>query len=262
MIEVKSLSAGFHGVDVIHDITFSIDSPSVTGIIGPNGSGKSTLLKALAGVHDFTGEALYDGHPLASLPRRKRVKRLSYVAQHSGPAVPLKVREVVELGRTAGRGPFATPTTEDEAIVVKALTHTDLTDLSERRLSELSGGQVQRAMVARAMAQRATHMLLDEPTNHLDPRHQYKLMEILRHLGDEHRTAIVLALHNLELAARYCDRLIVLQTGSVIADGTPDDILTPRLLEQVFGVRGELTTTHHDESVLAIRGPIDSDYLR
>lgn len=262
MIEVNGLSAGFHGENVIHDISFTIDSPTVTGIIGPNGSGKSTLLNSLAGVHEFTGEALYDGHPLASLPRRKRVKQLSYVAQHSGPPVPLKVREVVELGRTAGRGPFATPNTEDRAIVVNALTHTDLTELSKRRLSELSGGQVQRAMVARAMAQRATHMLLDEPTNHLDPRHQYKLMEILRHLADEHRTAIVLALHNLELAARYCDRLIVLQAGSVVADGTPDDILTPDLLERVFGVKGELATTLHGDPVLAIRGPVDSDYLR
>lgn len=256
MIEVKNLSSGFHGKTVLHDVSFSVTGPTVTGIIGPNGSGKSTLLKSIAGVHDFSGEALFDGSRLHSLPRRTRVQKLSYVAQHSGPPVPMTVQEVVELGRTAGRGPFATPTAEDAAIVEKSLSHADLLPLKDRRLSEMSGGQVQRAMVARAMAQRASHMLLDEPTNHLDPRHQYKLMEMLRHLGNEHNTAVVLALHNLDLAARYCDRLIALKDGRVVADGAPADVLTPNGLAEIFGVRGVLTDTEHGVPVLAIQGPI------
>ncbi|MCO6394762.1 ABC transporter ATP-binding protein [Corynebacterium sp. MC-17D] len=256
MLEVKNLETGFPGTTILSGISFELDAPSVIGLVGPNGCGKSTLLKSIAGVHPFTGDVLFDGKPLRDYPRTERVHVLSYVAQHSGDKIPLTVREVIQLGRSAGRGSFAQAQPEDEEIILHALRHADLEGIVDQKMSELSGGQIQRAMVARAMAQRSKVMLLDEPTNHLDLHHQYKLMNMLRHLSREHNTVIVLAIHDLALAARYCDRLLLLHDKQLKGNGAPDDVLTPAVLENVFGVSGNLDRDSQDIPVLHISHPV------
>lgn len=258
MIRVDGLSAGYGDTPIIEDISFTVESATITGLIGPNGSGKSTLLRAMAGILPYQGAVAFDDLPLASMTRQQRVHALSYVAQHTGQSLNLTVGEVVQLGRQAGRGPLAGAQPDDERIVQSALNQSGLEELQHRKMSELSGGQVQRAMVARAMAQRSANMLLDEPTNHLDLRHQYKLLGVLSELRSYQKTAVVLAIHDLELAARYCDQLVVVDRGRIVAQGSPQQTLSPALLAEVFGVSGEYTSTASGIPVLAVRGPLSS----
>lgn len=258
MLEVQNVTTGFGSHTVLENISFTAEAPSIIGLVGPNGAGKSTLLTSLAGVHPFKGSVLFDGRPLTSYHTNERVHRLAYVAQHTGEAIPLTVREVVQLGCFAGRGPFAQSQPGDEERIEKALSHSALKDLADVRLSELSGGQVQRAMVARAMAQQASVMLLDEPTNHLDLHHQYRLMDLLTHLSKEHNTVVILAIHDLALAARYCTRLLLLHDGTLENDGAPLDVLTPDVLSRVFRVNGSLTRNHDGIPSLVINSAIGS----
>ncbi|AJI79968.1 ABC transporter ATP-binding protein [Corynebacterium singulare] len=258
MLEIKHLSSGFSGKTVLDDISFKVAAPSLVGLVGPNGSGKSTLLKAIAGVQPFKGTVVFSGKPLHSYPRTQRVRVLSYVAQHSDKDIPFTVREVVQLSRDAARAPFSPVTTEDKHIVDRALFHSSLEDIANERLTELSGGQIQRVMVARAMAQQASIMLLDEPTNHLDLHHQYTLMELLRHLSREHNTVIVLAIHDLALAARYCDRLLLIHDSHLVGDGHPSKVLDPATLATVFGVQGKLSTATDGVPLLHIKHALNS----
>ncbi|MCT1564048.1 ABC transporter ATP-binding protein [Corynebacterium glucuronolyticum] len=258
MLEVSNLRAGFGEHTVLSGVSFTAEAPTIVGLVGPNGSGKSTLLKSLAGVHHFDGSVLFDGKPLTSYRINERVHHLSYVAQHSGAAIPLTVREVVQLGCSAGRGPFSQTQAGDEERITRALHHSALEDLADARLSELSGGQVQRAMVARAMAQQASTMLLDEPTNHLDLHHQYRLMDLLSHISTQHNTVIILAIHDLALAARYCDHLLLINGGTVENDGPPLEVLTADVLARVFRVNGSLTRSSGGVPSLVIDGAIGS----
>lgn len=241
MITVQGLTTGFGKKTILRDVSFEAHGPCIIGLVGPNGCGKSTLLKALANVHPFSGEVLFDGTALRNYPTKQRVQQLSYVAQHTGDAIPLTVHEVVKLGRQAGRNPFAQDEADDEAMVQKALMHAGLTAIADTALSELSGGQIQRAMVARAMAQQSNVMLLDEPTNHLDLHHQHKLMNMLVHLATQHNTIVILAIHDLELAARFCDRLLLLDGGTLAKDDTPLATLTPDVLANVFRIDARFT---------------------
>lgn len=258
MLKVENLHTGFRNKKVIANASFEIKNPSLVGLIGPNGCGKSTLLKAIAGVQPYQGSVEFSGQPLKSYPRTERVRALSYVAQRAGHDIPLTVREVVKLGRDAGRGPFTAPYPADAEIVKRALFHTSLEDITGMQLNKLSGGQIQRAMVARAMAQQAEVMLLDEPTNHLDLYHQHKLMNLLLHLSSEHNTAIILAIHDLALAARYCDRLLLLDDQAIRADGSPESVLTSSMLAKVFQVQGRLEYASDGIPLLHIQHPIEN----
>lgn len=257
MLKVENLKTGFSNKPVLDDVSFEIKKPGLVGLIGPNGCGKSTLLKSIAGVQPFDGTIHFAGRSLKSYPQSQRVHALSYVAQKSGQRVTLTVREVVQLGRDAGRMPFSPPQPDDAEIVDRALFHCSLEDISDMRLHELSGGQIQRVMVARAMAQQANIMLLDEPTNHLDLHHQHKLMDLLFHLAKEHDIAVVLAIHDLALAARYCDRLLLLHNHKLQADGPPKEVLTTEMLSTVFEVKGQLEYTADEIPFLLVKHPID-----
>jgi len=218
------------------DIDAHIPDATLTGLVGPNGSGKSTLLKSLAGVTDFEGEVRYNGQTFTSYSHRERVRLLSYVAQSAGTPPAISVRQLVEMGRSAGSGLFWKPSSADAQAVDFALHNAGLSDLADRPVTALSGGQVQRAMTARAFAQGAQHMLLDEPTNHLDLHHQHALLGMLKSITVDEGFSVGIALHDLALAAQYCDRLIVLHNGATVAEGNPLDVLTPSLLNEVFGI--------------------------
>lgn len=233
----------------------TLPSSGIVGIVGPNGSGKSTLLRSMAGVNDFTGSILFDATSLSSLPRAKRVRTLAYVAQSHGTLPDLTVRELVEMGQTAGHGILWKESNGDAGIIEEALIHSDLIDLADRPLRTLSGGQVQRAMTARALAQDSKYLLLDEPTNHLDLHHQYRLMDMLEHVVRDHGTTVVVALHDLALAARYCDTVLVLENGHVAALGAPAEVLTQSLLRDTFGVDATLSVIAGEPS-LVVHGPV------
>ncbi|MFD8217936.1 ABC transporter ATP-binding protein [Streptomyces sp. NPDC059697] len=213
---------------------------SITGLLGPNGSGKSTLLRLLAGVlTPASGVVTLDGHPLGDLGRRTVARRVAVVEQQVDTQVDLTVLDVVRLGRIPHRRAWSPSTPADERAVRTALERTDLTDKADRSWHTLSGGERQRVQIARALAQEPRELLLDEPTNHLDIQHQLDLLALIAEL----RVTSVVALHDLNLAAMYCDRIVVLGQGRVVACGAPAKTLTEALIADVYGVRATVTVT-------------------
>ncbi|MFJ3929267.1 ABC transporter ATP-binding protein [Streptomyces sp. NPDC090029] len=232
-ITTTRLSWSVKGQRLLDGIDMAAHDGKVTGLLGPNGSGKSTLLRLLAGLRrPDTGTVRYDDSDLADLGRRVLARRLAVVEQDVTAHHHVTVRQVVELGRTPFRGRFDALGEHDRRTVEAALERTDLTDRQDRSWHTLSGGERQRAQLARALAQEPHEILLDEPTNHLDIRHQFDLLDLLTSLD----VTCVVALHDLNLAARYCDHLVLLQHGMVVAAGAPDSVLTPDLISSVYGV--------------------------
>ncbi|MFE9022660.1 ABC transporter ATP-binding protein [Streptomyces sp. NPDC007808] len=211
---------------------------SVTGLLGPNGSGKSTLLRLLSGVlAPACGVVTLDGRPLPDWNRRAIARRVAVVEQHAETLVELTVRDVVRLGRIPHRRAW-TPTTEaDENAVRTALERTGLGGRADQPWQTLSGGERQRVQIARALAQEPRELLLDEPTNHLDIHHQLDLLHLVAHLP----VTSVVALHDLNLAAMYCDQVVILRQGRVVAAGAPGATLTESLIADVYGVRAAVT---------------------
>ncbi|TQK28057.1 ABC transporter ATP-binding protein [Arthrobacter sp. SLBN-53] len=218
---------------VLDGVTLKPAAGSTVGLLGPNGSGKSSLLKLLAGVdHPDDGVVELDGRPIARMSRRTLARRVAMVAQHAETELHITVRDVVRLGRIPYTGMIGTDT-EGTAVVDRALAATGLTDMTERFWQTLSGGERQRVQIARALAQDPDHLLLDEPTNHLDIAHQLEILVLVRRLD----ITTVVALHDLNLAAMFCDHIVVLSGGIVVATGIPAEVLTEELIEMVYGVR-------------------------
>ncbi|MFE6197409.1 ABC transporter ATP-binding protein [Streptomyces sp. NPDC057838] len=222
---------------VLDGVVLAPEPGSTLGVLGPNGSGKSTLLRLLAGLLTPTaGVVTLDGTPLDDLPRRTVARRLAVVAQQSDTQTELTVQDVVRLGRIPHRRPWTPASAEDERAVRDALERTGLADRAGRLWHTLSGGERQRVQIARALAQEPRELLLDEPTNHLDIHHQLDLLALVNRLP----VTTVVALHDLNLAATYCDRVVVLCAGRVVAGGTPADVLTEELIAEVYGVRARV----------------------
>ncbi|MFC8089289.1 ABC transporter ATP-binding protein [Streptomyces sp. NPDC057301] len=223
---------------VVDGVTLTLTPGETVGLLGPNGSGKSTLLRLLAGVLAPTaGVVTLDGRPLPEVGRRATARRVAAVEQHAYTQTELTVRDVVALGRIPHRRAWTPPTAADTEAVTAALGRTGLTDRAAQSWHTLSGGERQRTQIARALAQEPRELLLDEPTNHLDIQHQLDLLALVANLP----VTTVIALHDLNLAAMYCDRLLVLREGRAVAEGTPAEVLTPALIEQVYGVHAEVT---------------------
>lgn len=205
----------------------------IMGVIGPNGSGKSTLLRTLYGaLKPASGIVRLDNTPVASIPPADRARRIGVVAQEPPSGIPLTVADMVLLGRSPHRTSFERYTATDRDIAMQAMCRVGVEGLARRGYEQLSGGEKQRVLIARALAQQTDHLLLDEPTNHLDIRHQHTVLDCVRSLG----ISTIVVLHDLNLAARYCDRITLLHHGKVVALGTPDHVLTPELLEPVYGL--------------------------
>jgi iron complex transport system ATP-binding protein len=239
-LSVRGLSFGYAGRTVFRDVTFSLRAGELVALCGPNGAGKSTLLRLLLGLHaPSAGAVEIEGAPLSSLGRREIARRLALLPQESPAELPLTAREVVELGRLPHLGRFQPEGAADERAVDAALAATDATAFAARPMTELSGGERHRVHLARALAQGAGALLLDEPTAGLDLVHQLQALELLRATVDAGRAAIV-ALHDLSLAARYCDRILLLADGALVADAPPAAVLTPETLASVFGVHADV----------------------
>ncbi|NYV77478.1 ABC transporter ATP-binding protein [Streptomyces sp. UH6] len=223
---------------LVDGVTLTLRPGETVGLLGPNGSGKSTLLRMLAGVLAPTsGVVTLDGRPLPAVGRRVTARRVATVEQHAHTQTELTVREVVALGRIPHRRAWTPATAADADAVAEALERVGLTGRAGQSWHTLSGGERQRAQIARALAQEPRELLLDEPTNHLDIHHQLDLLDLVAGLP----VTTVIALHDLNLAAMYCDRLLVLREGRAVTEGTPAEVLTPALIERVHGVRAEVT---------------------
>lgn len=235
------VAAGAH--TVLKSCSCELRAGEVLGICGPNGAGKSTLLRVLAGLQPVvSGQLEFGPQNLQALSLQERAIRIGYLPQAPDVAWPITVRELAELGRF----PHGTqPAHLVTALVTEAIRKVGLSTLSERLLESLSGGERTRAHLARLLAGHHQAILADEPIAALDPRYQLEILQILRALAGA-GTAVALVLHDLALAARYCDRVLVLHAGRLVASGIPDQIMTPALLTEVFNIRGVWDPdTHH-----------------
>lgn len=237
-LEAQRVSWRRGGSLVLDGVTLRPEHGSTVGLLGPNGSGKSSLLRLLQGIaKPDSGTITLDGTELSRLRRREIAQTVASVTQHADTDVDIVVRDVVRLGRTPHRSAFGGELARDERIIAKALEQVGLTAKADHLWHTLSGGECQRVHIARALAQEPRELLLDEPTNHLDIRHQLELLDLVSALPV---TAIV-ALHDLNLAAMFCDTVVVLQRGRVITAGPPADVLTSELIAEVYGVRAHVT---------------------
>ncbi|RKS06766.1 iron complex transport system ATP-binding protein [Nocardiopsis sp. Huas11] len=237
---------------ILDGVTLAPRAGETIGLLGPNGSGKSTLLRLLCGVlAPSAGVVTLDGHPLVRTARRAAARRVAAVEQNAHTQTELTVRDVVALGRIPHRRAWTPMSAADLDAVSAALDRAGLAELADRSWHTLSGGERQRAQIARALAQEPTELLLDEPTNHLDIQYQLDLMELVAGLP----VTTVIAMHDLNLAAMYCDRLVVLRGGLVVAGGTPDAVLTPSLIGEVYGVRAEVDAGQGHPVIRFLRAP-------
>ncbi|MFJ3582225.1 ABC transporter ATP-binding protein [Streptomyces sp. NPDC090127] len=257
-ITAERLSWSVAGTTVVRDVSLDIVPGETVGLLGPNGSGKSSLLRCLAGLRvPDAGTVRYDGEPVRDWGARRIARHVAFVEQDSGSDSDLRVADLVGLGRTAYRSRWRGPDAQDRAVVVAALDRVGLTALADRPWKALSGGERQRAHIARALAQQPYCLLLDEPTNHLDIKHQLELMELLSATDQ----TVLVAAHDLSLAARYCDRLLLMHRGRLVADGSPAHVLDPERLAAVFEVDAELAADALGNLTVAYRGPLSPSRL-
>lgn len=235
-------SRGRTGSPVVRDVSIDIGPGMRVGILGPNGSGKTTLLKLLAGVlTPQRGEVLLDGVPMRSLARRAIARRVAMVPQDTHPAFDYTVLELTLMGRYPHLGAFEVEGAADVDIARQALTMTGTVQFAPRLFSTLSGGERQRVVIASALAQQAGMLLLDEPTASLDPGYQLEIAELLRWLNRDRHISLVLATHDLNLAAGVCETLVLLNRGSVVAAGPTADVLTPERIASLYGIDADVT---------------------
>ena len=235
-IAAQDLSVSLGGNPVLRGVSFEARPGEIAGLIGPNGAGKSTLLRALAGlIRPDSGVVRLGDTPLTTLNAGQRARRIAFMPQHDA-MHPFTALETVLMGRYAHLGRFELEGQEDRGIAREAMTRTDTVQFESRQLDRLSGGERQRVILARALAQQAGIILLDEPSASLDLRHRLSIMETLRAEAVRRQVAVAVALHDVSLAGRYCDRLTLLSEGVIAAEGSPADVLTPFNLRTVFGV--------------------------
>jgi iron complex transport system ATP-binding protein len=237
-MRMDGVSRASNGRVLLDDISLVVQRGQFAGIIGPNGAGKSTLLRTMAGLlAPSEGAVLLDGASLDTYRRRQVAQQIACVPQQSVVGeFGFLSKDVVLMGRYPHLEPWQSGTASDRDIVTKAMVDTETLPFAQRTITELSGGERQRVTLARALAQTPKVLLLDEPTASLDLYHQLQVLNLIRQLVDQEGMAAVAALHDLSLASRYCDRLLLMQQGRIVADGTPAEVLTPEHLARVYGV--------------------------
>ena len=245
-LDARRVDLRIDGRLIVDGVDCTVAAGTFSALIGPNGAGKSTLLRVLAGVdRPEAGTVRFGPDNLFALSRRQRARLVGFVEQDSGTELSLSVREVVALGRIPHQGFFGDATAEDHAVIESALDAADVRALAERDVTTLSGGERQRVLLARALAQQPRLLVLDEPSNHLDIAAQLAVLGLLRSLASSGVTVLA-ALHDLNLASAYCDHVIVLRNGVVFAAGPTAEIITPRLVRAVYGVRA--TVLEHPQT--------------
>lgn len=234
-IRLENVAVALGKRDVVRNASASFAPGTLTGIVGPNGAGKSTLARAMLALVPHTGRILVDDAGVATMSRAELAKRVAYLPQGQTLHWPLTVERLVELGRLPHLAPMSRIGEADTAAIERAIERADVAGLRDRVATELSGGERARVLLARALAVEAPALIADEPLASLDPGHQIDVMELLQ--GEARAGGVVIAvLHDLTMAARYCDRLVLIDSGTVVADGTPAEVLTPANLKSVYGI--------------------------
>lgn len=235
LFEIKNLFGGYTKEAVLKDVSFAIGHGEFLGIIGPNGSGKSTLLRLMSRVlTPQNGSILFEEADIASISLKELCRRIAFVSQDTLISFSFSVEEIVLMGRIPHLGRLQLETKKDFAIADNALSVTDTLYLKEKKIDQLSAGERQRVILAKALAQEPIALFLDEPTSHLDIGHQIQILDLLRKLNRTQNLTIVIVLHDLNLASEYCSRLILLNEGAIAKDGTPEQVLTYQTIEAVY----------------------------
>jgi iron complex transport system ATP-binding protein len=261
LLRADGISCGYGARTVLDDFNLTAEPQSVTALLGANGAGKSTALRALSRLlRPRRGTVTLGGRDIWRLPLHVFVPQVAFLPQTEAPSWPMTVEQLVLLGRAPHRGWLLPYSTADRDAVDTALRQMDMAQLKHRDLASLSGGERRRAMLARSLAQGARVLLLDEPVAHLDLRHQLEFFGVLRRLSRECGVAVVLSLHDLNLAAAFADRLVLLVEGRSLAQGMPAEILTPELIRAAFGVAVEIVVhVRRDGSAVVSVLPLRED---
>jgi len=241
-LAVENITLGYNHSPVVNNLSFELMPGEMVGLIGPNGCGKTSIIKAISRILALqSGMIKLNGEDMHRLPRGKLAKTLGVVPQ--SPYIPdtFTVSEVVLLGRTPHLGMFRTESAHDLAIAWESMRQTGVETLAERRMGELSGGERQRVTIARVLAQEPSAILLDEPTANLDISHQKDILRLIRGLCREKKLLVLIAIHDLNMAAQYCDRLILIKKGQIFANGTPWEVITPENIREVYGTDASVT---------------------
>jgi iron complex transport system ATP-binding protein len=237
MLEIDRLTVRYRGKPALQELSLTLPPGEILGLIGPNGAGKSTLIRAISGlVAPQHGRMNWEGRDLSTCSASERARLVGVVPQAQPLGGAFSVRQTVLLGRTPHMGWLGRPSLRDEAAVQRAMQQTQLLELAERKNAELSGGEQQRVLLARALAQETPLLLLDEPTNHLDLQHQFGFLDLVLRLVQERRLAVLLALHDLNLVGQYADRILLLHRGQALAAGPASDVLTPENILTAYQV--------------------------
>jgi iron complex transport system ATP-binding protein len=234
MLKIQSLSVSYGSRRVLHDVSLNVQSGEVLALIGPNGAGKSTLIRAASGVIPYTGHVRTNGDDFASLSPIQRAKYIATVPQAVSMPPAYTVWETVLLGRTPYLGFLGQVSEKDEEIARQSLGRVSALPFADRRVGELSGGEQQRVLLARALCQSTPILLLDEPTAHLDLQYQVGLLELVTELAHKDNLAVLVALHDLNLAAHYADRIALMVAGNIKAIGKPKEVLLPELIAEAY----------------------------
>ncbi len=250
-IKIRELQVQFGERKILKDISLHFPERKFTGIIGPNGSGKSTMLKCLYRVLKPNGGTIYlNGKPLASYTVKQSARMQSVLAQHNYCNFDFEVLDVVLMGRSPYKSSMEDDNAEDYAIASEALRIVGMEKFAHSSFSLLSGGEQQRVMLARALTQQTECLILDEPTNHLDIKYQLQLLNIIR----QQSFTVIAALHDLNIAAMYCDELIAMKNGKVLRQGTPEEVLTSDFISELFEVNADVLTKADGKLLIAYKG--------
>jgi len=243
-LEMQNVTLGYGSKVVVRDITFSMMPGEMVGIVGPNGSGKSTIIKALCHtISPWSGRVMIDGKDISRIPRKDLALLVGVVPQTAVLPSIFTAFEIVLMGRNPHLGLFQYEGPRDMAIAWQAMERTSTQHLAERRIGELSGGEIQSSVIARALTQETEAILLDEPTANLDIGRQIEILDLIKGLCRENRLTVVAALHDLNLAAHYCDRLVLINNSRIRAEGTPTEVISPENIKEVYG-SGSYVHTH------------------
>jgi iron complex transport system ATP-binding protein len=250
VFSLHGVNVAYDGRTVVSGVTLDLAAGQIVGLIGPNGAGKTSLLKACASLVPVSGEIRLKDKPLASWQRQLRARMVGYLAQERAVLWPVTAARLVALGRLPHLGPWDLLSGADAAEVAQAMRATDILHLAERPVTELSGGELTRVLVARLLAGAPEVFLADEPVSGLDPAHALQVLTLFRDLARAGR-CVVVVLHDLTLAARFCDRLILMDSGAVAAEGAPLEVLTPGNLARCYGIRADIMTVDGAPMVVA-----------
>lgn len=258
-IRVNNISVGYISKPVLKDVNFTVESGSFVGLIGPNGSGKTTLLRVITGIlHPWSGNVEIFEKSTDSLTRIDIARSVGVVPQESFFAFNFKTEEIVLMGRYPYLKRFKSETKKDYDIVYESMKFTDTLSFRDRPINDLSGGERQRVVIARSLSQSPKILLLDEPTSHLDLNHQIEIFDLLKRLNKRGMTILAIS-HDLNLAGMYCERLILLDAGRIRLIGTPEEVITPTLIEDVYKTKVLLqeNPVTHTPYILLLPGGID-----